>query len=165
MKDEKRDDLLKDGEEKVDEVLQDIEKQKIEVPPPPQPTTSNKVKKQVTLIIIVFVLFIASLYYNYIKIKEMNAPLVITEEEKMASLKNYIYLVNAKILLFKEKSARLPNDLSEIFIEDTNLTYIINDDSLFSLLCRYDDLSYTYESTDDPEELLSGEFLENLNKK
>jgi len=120
---------------------------------------------KVIFVFTVFLLFIFSIVYNSRVVAEMNRPLEVSDEEKLESMGNYLYLTNSKIEQYKEKKGKLPQDINELMIEDTLLRYAKVNDSIFELECMYDGLRLKYVSTEDAEILLSDSMVNALNNK
>jgi len=149
--------------EKIEEILDEIKKKESEEIPYLETKKRNPPAKLI-FTIIMFLMFLFSLAYNANRVVEMNKPIALTDEEKLNSIRNYLYLTSIKIEEFKKEKGKLPETMFDIMIEDTFVGYKTLNDSVFEITCRYDNLFYKYVSTDDIEILLSDDITEMLNE-
>lgn len=166
MVDEKKDDLLKGANaENVENILEEINANPKEDAASDSRRNTGSKRRGMLVISFLLLLFIASTVYSITRVNSLNAPLKVSDEEKITVLKDYLYLVNTRIEKFRFKNSRLPLSKEEAFIEDSSITYTKVNDSTYSIMCEYGDVSYTYRSNEDAEELLSPRMLEQLSKR
>ncbi|MDD3802767.1 MAG: hypothetical protein PHW02_00080 [bacterium] len=155
--------------EKIDEILGEIDRKNEENEANLLKESMKKKKKRVPsreiTAVVALMLFIISVFYNYDRYSKSNKPLEISDEEKMESIKNYLYLVSQKIEGYKEENKRLPLTMEEIMIEDSFTTYKTIQDTLYEIECRYENLTLKYVSSEDPEELLTDKMIKTLNRE
>jgi len=150
-------------DEKIEEILDEIKKKESEEVPYLETKKKNPPAKLI-FTIIMFLMFLFSLAYNANRVVEMNKPILLTEDEKLRSIRNYLYLTSMKIEEFKKEKGKLPETMFDVMIEDTFIGYKTLNDSTFEITCRYDNLFYKYVSTDDAEMLLSDDMTDMLNE-
>ncbi|MGE3063860.1 MAG: hypothetical protein AB7T10_09565 [bacterium] len=160
--------MFEKPDEKIDEIIDEIEK-KNEKSDSEEDSANLKRGKRVPsreiTALVVFLLFIASVFYNYNRYESLNAPFEVTDDEKLVSMKNHLYLLTQKISGYKDKEGKLPFSVNDIMIDNSFTIYRIIDDTLYEIECRYENLRVKYISTESAEGLLSEEMTKLLNRE
>ncbi|MEJ5306789.1 MAG: hypothetical protein WHT27_00595 [candidate division WOR-3 bacterium] len=148
------DEVKKDIQELIQKVEEEEDKKKKEVKT--KDKNIEKVAKIVTFIVI-FILFVASIFFNMKKFEQMN-KLTLSESEIEENKKVFLYLTVMKIKNFKEQNGFLPEDLKDFVNEQDSVDYSIMDDSIFELSIKQNGKVIIYNSKDDPLTLLPEKF-------
>ncbi|MEO0233857.1 MAG: hypothetical protein ABIN39_05175 [candidate division WOR-3 bacterium] len=143
---------IQDLIQKVEEEEEDKKKKEVKT----KEKNIEKVAKLLTFIVI-FILFIASIFFNVKKFEQMN-KLTLSESEIEENKKIFLYLTVMKIKNYKEQNGFLPKDLKEFVHEQDSVDYSIMDDSIFELSIKQNEKVITYNSKDDPILLIPEKF-------
>ncbi len=146
-----KNDLLEIAEDNVKEIDYSRKKKKI----------AGGRGKHVVIIALSCVL-IAVAVNSWIQIQQMNEPPEIPEEELLENMNGYLFMAVSRLNAFRSSAGRLPMDEEELLgWDDPAIEYSRSMDN-FIISVVYADTVITFESGDDPSELLSEEALNKM---
>lgn len=141
------------AEQKVKEHSSEINQRKKNV--------SSK-KTKLIVISLLFVVFVAIGIHSVIEINEMNSPPELTKEETLQNMGSYLFMVTAQIDAFTDETGTIPNSEEDFLGEDDPyIEYLVVGDG-YQLILSYADTTISYNSTDDPSQLLTEEAIEQM---
>lgn len=99
---------------------------------------------------------------SWIQIQQMNEPPEIPEEELLENMNGYLFMAVSRLNAFRSSDGRLPMDEEELLgWDDPAIEYSCSGE-YFTISVVYADTVITFESGDDPSELLSEEVLNKM---
>ena len=112
--------------------------------------------------VVLFCILVAVAFNSWKQIQRMNEPPFIPKEELIEQMNSYLFVSVSKLLAYSELNGILP-PTEEAFLgwDDPMIEYSTSGGS-FTLSVLYADTVISFESGDDPSDLLTEEFLNDM---
>ncbi len=99
---------------------------------------------------------------SWMQIQQMNEPLDIPGDELLEDMNGYLFIAVSRLNAFRSSHGRLPVNEEELLgLNDSAIEYSCSGEN-FIISVVYADTVITFESGDDPSELLSEEVLNKM---
>jgi len=123
--------------------------------------TSGRRGKLIVVIVLSGVL-IAVAVNSWMQIRQMNEPLDIPRDELLEDMNGYLFMAVSRLNAFRSSHGRLPLNEEELLgLNDSAIEYSCSGET-FTISVVYADTVITFETGDDPSELLSEEVLNEI---
>ncbi len=131
------------------------------------PTEQKRLKKgnsRVKLIsaAVLFILLVAVAFNSWKQIQRMYEPPELSEQELIEEMNSYLFVSVSKLLSYEATNARLPLTEEELLGWDDPLIEYSTSGESFILSVLYADTVISFESGDDPSELLTEDALRGM---
>ena len=121
-------------------------------------------KSRVKLIIaaVLFCTLVAVAFNSWKQIQRMNEPPELSKPELIESMNSYLFVSVSKLMSYRELNGKLPRNEEDLLgWDDPVIEYSVSGES-FILSVRYADTVISFESGDDPSELLTEEAIRGM---
>jgi len=128
-----------------------------------QPKKSISSKKGKLIVIgILFVAFITVGIISFLEVRKMNAPPPQTKDEIIQDMSSYLFMVIAQLDAFTNETGSLPASEEDFLGEDDPyIEYSVMGNG-YQLQLSYADTTISFNSNDDPSQLLTEEALQQM---
>ncbi len=127
----------------------------------PKKSISSK-KGKLIAIGILFVAFIAVGINSFLEVRKMNAPPPQTQEEIIQDMSSYLFMVIAQLDAFTNETGSLPSSEEDFLGEDDPYIEYSVIGNGYQLQLSYADTTISFNSNDDPSQLLTEEALQQM---
>lgn len=111
---------------------------------------------------VLFIILVAVAFNSWKQIQRMNALPELSEPELVENMNSYLFVSVSKLLAYRELNGRLPVNEEELLgWDDPAIEYSTSGES-FSLSVLYADTVISFESGDDPSELLTEDAIRGM---
>lgn len=124
-------------------------------------SVSSKKGKLITIAIL-FAIFVTVGVNSILQIKEMNKPPEQTEEELIQDMSSYLFMVISQLNAFTNETGTLPISEEDFLGEDDPYIEYSVIGNEYQLILSYADTTISFDSTDDPSQLLTEEALQQM---